>query len=154
MIEQVTVSGTCGTTPIVIFGAPFMSALDFSLQLAGPVSQDFVSPIPTQRCQLTDEGVSIVVQVLDSNGNPVNLRLTTSMVIILVRPSGVSIETKASYFTNGFDGKMAYNTGLSSPLGTGLDEFGAWAVQGKIVLSGNTQFTAVGSFSVDNNLGA
>ena len=131
-----------------------MNNLFFSLSLAGPISPDFVPPYPTQQAQATDEGVQVVVQVLDGSGNPVNLRLTSSMTILLVRPSGIGIETPASYFSNGLDGQMAFTTGVSTPLGTGLDECGNWLLQAKIVASGKTQFTTVGSFTVNPNLGA
>ena len=131
-----------------------MNSLMFSLSLAGPISPNFIPPYPTQQCQATDEGIQIVVEVLDGAGNPVNLRLASSMTILLVRPSGAGIETPASFFTNGLDGNMAFETGISSPLGTGLDEVGQWLLQGKIIVSGNTQFTAVGSFQVNANLGA
>lgn len=131
-----------------------MSALTFTLQLAGPISPSFAPPRPTQRCQLTDEGVSLIVQVIDSAGNPVNLRLASSKKILLVRPSGVKTEVSASYFTNGLDGQMFFASNQSVPLGTGLDEYGIWSIQAKITISGNTQFTATSAFSVGNNLGA
>lgn len=131
-----------------------MSALIFPLQLAGPVSPLFTPVLPTKRCQATDQGLSVVVQVLGSDGNPVNLRLASAFSIITVRPSGVSIETKAVYTTNGLDGQMQYTSAVDAPLGTGIDEVGVWRVQGKIRVSGSTQFTAIGAFSVGGNLGA
>ncbi len=131
-----------------------MSALNFSLQLAGPIAPKFLPPAPTAQCQVTDMGISIIVQVLDSSGNPVNLRTASSLTIITTRPSGVVTETKASFLTNGFDGNMYFVTSPSSPAGTGLDEVGIWQVQAKIVTSGLTQFTTVGYFQTFGNLGA
>lgn len=131
-----------------------MNLLNFSLQLAGPNQTSFIPVFPSQQCQVNDGGVIVVVQVLDSNSKPVNLRPATSLKIILVRPSGVSIETTATFYTNGFDGKMELTTASAIPYGTGLDEAGIWQIQGRIVTSGNTQFTVIGSFSVNSNLGA
>lgn len=131
-----------------------MSVLNFKLQLAGPVSPVFTPPLPVQQCHVSDEGVSLVAQVLDSSGSPVNLRMATLMKIITVRPSGVSVESDAEFFTNGLDGKMELVTGVSSPYGTGLDEMGAWAIQAKIKIGGNTQFTESSAFLVYGNLGA
>lgn len=155
MVEQVTGLGAYGgVIPLTFYGVPFMSALSFTLQLAGPITTVFVPPFPSQQCHVSDQGVVLVVQVLDSAGNPVNLRLASEFKIITVRPSGTSIETVASFATNGLDGRMELVTSASSPLGTGLDEFGIWYVQGKVKISGSTQFTAVGAFSVAENLGA
>lgn len=131
-----------------------MTTLQFSLSLAGPVVTSFSPPLPTQQCQLTDQGVSLVVLVLDSNGNPVNLRNASLLKIITVRPSGVIAENVATFYTNGFDGKMSFASSAQAPIGTGLDQVGEWLIQGKIILGGNTQFTQVGYFSVNNNLGA
>lgn len=131
-----------------------MSTLLFSLQLAGPVSPSFSPVLPTKRCQVSDQGLQVVVQVLDGDGNPVNLRLASSLVILVVRPSGVGIEVPATHSTNGLDGQMQFTTGVNSPLGTGVDEVGIWQVQGKIKVDGDTQFTSVGAFSAGGNLGA
>lgn len=155
MIQQVTVLGAYGgPVPILLYGAPFMSTINFVLQLAGPITQTFSPSFPSQRAQVSDQGVSLVIQVMDSAGNPVNLRLASDIKMILVRPSGVSVEMTASLYTNGFNGQMSISTSAAAPYGTGLDEPGLWLVQGRITTSGNTQFTTVGAFAVDINLGA
>lgn len=154
MFTQVTTLGAYGgPVPMTFWGGIFVNALTFSLQLAGPISGDFAPPVPEQRCQVTDSGISVVVQVLDSAGSPVNLRMATSKSILVERPSGVCVTAPASFFTNGIDGQMYFSTGPESPVGTGLDEFGVWKIQGRIVLGGNLQFTQVGAFSVGSNLG-
>lgn len=131
-----------------------MNSLVFQLKLAGPVSTSFVPASPIQQCQATDQGIPLVIQVLDGSSNPVNLRLASSMEILVVRPSGVRISSVASFFTNGIDGQMAIVSNASVPGGTGLDEPGTWQIQGKVKISGNTQFTLVGSFLIYSNLGA
>lgn len=130
-----------------------MSLIQFQLQIAGPISTSFVPPFPVQQCHIDDQGVSVIVQVLDSLGSPVNLRQVQSKSIILVRPSGVSVEVPAAFLTNGFDGDMYFITSQTIPPGTGLDEEGIWLIQGKIVVDGDTQYTAIGSFQVNSNLG-
>lgn len=131
-----------------------MNLLEFSLVISGQISPSFRPVLPTQQCQQSSQGITVVVQVLDSDSNPVNLRLATSLRIITVRPSGVTLESAASLYTNGLDGKMAYTTSTTVPPGTGLDEVGTWLVQGKLTLSGDVQYTSTGAFSILQNLGA
>lgn len=155
MTIQVTTFGTWGCPMPLAYlqGAPFMSVLQFALQTAGPNSPDFAPPYPTQRCQVSDGGVDIVVQVLDGAGNPVNLRLATGLAILVVRPSGLSQSVPAAFFTNGLDGQMYFATGPTTPFGAGLNENGVWSIQGRIMLNGNRIFTSIGYFSVKANLG-
>lgn len=153
--QQVTSFGSFGSAiPLSFYGVPFMNALSFTLPLAGPVNTQFLPPLPSQQCQATDGGVAIVVQAVDSTGNPVNLRNATKLTIITRSPSGITIETPATYYTNGFDGQMSFNTGVGTPFGAGLNEYGIWSIQGKFFISGNVQFTTIGLFFVGSNLGA
>ena len=154
MFAQVTSIGTSGSPVPLSFlqGPPFMNSILFSLKLAGPVDVDFAPPLPTQRVQNTDQGISLIVQVLDGSGVPVNLRGATAQGIVLVRPSGVGVDVKAAFYTTGIDGKMSFVTGAASPLGTGLDEVGTWLVQGHVTIAGHTQFTEVSAFIVNANL--
>lgn len=155
MFKQVTTLGAYGgPNPLTFYGVPFMSELNFRLQLAGPTSSLFAPPLPVQRCQVSDEGLSVVVQILDSAGNPVDLRGASSTRVIVVRPSGASVETNSEFYTNGLDGKIVLVTGTSTPYGTGIDEPGIWQIQGRITIDGSTQFTEVSAFSVYSNLGA
>ena len=159
-MAQVTTLATYGT-PVAyglmagLFGGAPVNEMDFALQLAGPVPTTFLPPYPTQQCQAAVQGVSIVIQVLDTNGNPVSLRAVTGMKLVTVRPNGVIVENPAAFYTNGLDGKMSIVSSASVPAGTGLDQAGIWYTQGRYVDSdGHTQFTTVGSFSVIANLGA
>lgn len=95
-----------------------------------------------------------MVQVLDGAGNPVGLRGATGLQVITVRPSGLSVATPAAFYTNGFDGQMYFETGSGTPFGAGLLEHGVWQVQGKLVLNGSVLYTSVGTFQVNDNLGA
>lgn len=94
------------------------------------------------------------MQAVDSVGNAVNLRSAARLTIITRSPGGTVIETSAAYYTNGFDGKMFFNTGVGTPFGAGLNENGIWAIQGKFSISDQLQFTTVGLFFVGSNLGA
>lgn len=154
-VEQVTGSGSYGgPIPLSYYGAPFMNVLAFTLPLAGPVNTTFLPPLPTQQCQSTDGGVAVVVQAVDSAGNPVNLRNATKLAILTRSPGGTNVTTPAVYYTNGFDGKMYFNTGVGTPFGAGLSESGIWSIQGKFFISDNLQFTTIGLFFVGSNLGA
>jgi len=130
-----------------------VTELDFSLQLAGQLPQDFAPPVPTQGCQVNDQDVSIVVQVVDADGSPVNLRPASAKRILLQRPSGVSVSVDAAFFTNGLDGKMYVVSDPETPLGTGLDEVGTWLVQGFLTIGGSPRHTEVSAFLVLSNIG-
>lgn len=131
-----------------------MNVLSFTLPLSGSVNTTFLPPLPSQQCQATDGGISVVVQAIDSAKNPVNLRNATGLTIITLSPSGVVIETPAAYYTNGFDGQMYFATGPGTPFGAGLNESGIWSIQGKFSISSQLQFTTIGLFFVGSNLGA
>lgn len=130
-----------------------MNSLNFQLYLSGPTSTEFAAPAPSQQCQVSDGGVDIIVQVLDGVGNPVNLRLATGIKILTVSPSGISTATGAGFLTNGFDGQVVIATGLETPFGAGLNEHGIWSIQCKFSLSDNIQYTTIGVFQVNPNLG-
>jgi hypothetical protein len=131
-----------------------MSLLTFALQTAGLNSPSFEPPVPSQQCQVSDGGVDIVILVSDSAGNPVNLRLATGLAILVARPSGLRQSVPAAYYTNGLDGQLFFATGPRTPFGAGLSETGVWSVQAKFTLSGNLQYTSIGCFTVNPNLGA
>lgn len=150
---QVTALGAYGGPVSIYYGVSFMNAMFFQLSLPSQTSPDFSPALPSQQCQATDQGVSIVVQVLDSSGKPVNLRPATGLRILVVRPGGAKASVPAALYGSGFDGQMAFSTGDGTPFGTGLDEPGTWLVQGKLTLAGSTVFTTVGAFAVLQNLG-
>lgn len=155
MIRPVTALGAWGG-PVpysFAYGEPLMITMLFPLKLAGDTPTDFSLVYPSQQCQVGDQGVLVSVQVLDSDGDPVSLRTATAMRLLLVRPSGATVAATATFSTNGFDGKMGFTSTAVVPAGTGLDEPGVWAVQGKFTIAGVTQFTAVAAFAVIPNLG-
>ncbi len=127
--------------------------MNFVLSLAGPISPNFVPVNALQQCQEFVQGTGVVVQVVDNNGNPVNLRSASGLSILLVKPSGTRVVVPATFFTNGLDGQMTFTTSLTVPANVGLDQVGVWSVQGRVVISGALQFTTVGYFAVASNLG-
>lgn len=150
------------TTTLAAWGGPIASnpdtevpltLMNFALSLAGPVSPNFLPVFPVQQCQDYVQGAGVVVQILDNDGNPVNLRSATLLEILLVKPSGTRVAVPATFFTNGLDGQMFFTTSLTVPANTGVDQVGTWSVQGKVVIAGSTQFTSVSYFEVFSNLG-
>lgn len=156
MAIQVTALSTngCPGLRLGLRSIAFMNTLTFALPLAGPISPLFSQARPSQRCQSTDQGVTVVVQVLDSSGDPVNIRAASARHILTMRPSGIAMPVPAALYTNGLDGKMSFDSAAVVPYGTGLSEVGVWQVQGKVVIGGNTQYTSIGAFQVNANLGA
>lgn len=154
MIQQVTTLGAYGgPVPLALYGAAFMNEISFVLPIAGAITSAFTAVRPSQKCQANDQGVTVVIQVVDSAGNPVNLRTATLKSILTLRPSGSAMPVAAGLYTNGFDGKMSFSSDDIVPYGNGLSEVGTWQVQGKITIAGDTVFTTVGAFSVGQNIG-
>ena len=130
-----------------------VSSMNFALSLGGPVSAGFTPVVPVQQCQLFVQGTGVVVQVLDNNGNPINIRTATTLEILVTRPNGVQVAVPAAFYTNGLDGQMVFTTSATVPANTGIDQVGTWSIHGKVVLGGELQYTGVSYFEVFANLG-
>ena len=127
-----------------------MLELNFTQQLAGQLIANFCEPTtiyPAQFTQAGDEGIRIIVTVIDSSGNPVDLSTATSKQIIVKAPDLTVSTLAAAFISNGMDGKMYIELD-----DTALTEVGYYFVQAKIVIGGQTKSTRVAGFHVKANL--
>lgn len=145
---QVTALGAYGG-PVTSYGDIFMSDLNFVLQLAGPVSVDFTRVFPSMVCRVADQGVRVIVQVVDSTGAPVNLRDATALKMKFLKPDGSKYDGVPVFLTNGFDGRIVITSTVSVPP---FDQSGQWFLQAEVVISSVKQSTEWGSFEVEDNI--
>ena len=94
-----------------------------------------------QTFQKGDVGLAIVVMVVDTGGNPIDLRGASAKVIRVGFPSGISKDFAASFATDGSDGAITYVTAAVGD----LDQAGDYTLQGIVTLNGSTTSTLVTS---------
>jgi len=136
--------------PLGLRYTQIMSTINFVLQLAGPVSPSFAPAYPVQICRMDDTGLQVVVQVLDGNGNPVDLRSASTKVIKFLLPGEETFDVNASLYTNGMDGKLYATTTTTAPP---LDQTGIWYVQARVASGAqNSLSTSWGQFKVMSNI--
>lgn len=126
-----------------------MTDINFALQLAGPCSVEFTPISPRQCLREGDQGVRVIVQIVDGDSQPLNIRPATSKLIKLMRPDGTSQDIPGVLFSNGADGKMYF---VSSAVLPPFNQVGEWFVQAKVVIGGVTQSTNTASFLVESNI--
>lgn len=105
---------------------------------------------PADGAQVGDVGIQIIVQVIDQDGDILDIGDASALKIKLQKPDGTAVDKGAALLTDGSDGKMYYTTQTND-----LDQAGIWQVQGKLTLSGTPKSTRVASMvvaaNVDNN---
>lgn len=126
-----------------------MTDINFILQLAGPCATDFTPISPRQCLREGDQGIRVLVQVVDGDGEALNIRPATSKLIKLMRPDGTSQDVPGVLYSSGADGKMYF---VSSAVLPPFDQVGEWFVQAKVVIGGVSQSTKLGSFLVEQNI--
>src|SRR3990172_6653069 len=127
----------------------FMSDMNFALQLAGPVQLTFQPVYPVQACRYADQGVRVIVAVVDGYGNPVDLRGASAKTIKFLKPDGTTYDATAVFLSNGYDGRVLFtSTSLLPP----FNQAGAWWVQAAVTVGGKRQHTQWGAFSVERNI--
>lgn len=123
----------------------FMTDLEFPLNLAGPKRHTFQDPTTTLACRVDDQGVRLIVQVLDGDNLPVNIRAATGLLIKVQFPDGTGKEYTGVLLTNGTDGRVYYAT-----VPNDLNQAGLFEIQAQITMAGNIQTTARGKFWVSD----
>ena len=102
-----------------------------------------------QTCQVGDVGVSLVVEIVDADGTPVDLRSATSRVIRVGYPDGTSEDFDAEFLTDGGDGKLVRTTVEGD-----VSEAGEYQIQGIVTLGGATRSSTVSAFQALENIPA
>ena len=101
----------------------------------------------TNRIYVGDIGTAFILEVVDQDGDIVNLAGLT-IEILFERPDGTVLTKTASLVNDGSDGLMRY---LS--VDGFLSQAGRWWSQGKITSGGNVWYTNDGVFQVYDPLG-
>lgn len=101
-----------------------------------------------EEMQLLEEGVAIVLPVVDETGAVVDISAASSLTIYLKGPDKIVDTYTAVLTTDGTDGLMQYVTATGD-----IDQTGIWEAQGEVVLSGFTHPTVVSKFKVLRNIG-
>ena len=122
----------------------FEAALDLLSRQEPPTMVDLY---PADGAQVGDVGVALVVQVLDQNGNVINIAGAASLTIKLLAPDGTSADKVASLYSDGRDGKMVYVTQSGD-----LAQAGLYQVQGKLTLNGTPKSTRLAGLTVAVNV--
>jgi hypothetical protein len=116
-----TKAGLYGGPAGIITGSapPPILSVAFALQCEG-VPQQFPAEPQQQRISLGNEGFSLSVQVLDQDGNPINIAAASALSLVVVWPGGQIQVIPAAFVTNGTDGQVG------ATLGSGLS--GGWGL--------------------------
>ncbi len=131
-----------GVLPVV---GPVVT-LAFILPLAGPVPNVIQPPVP-QSCQNAAPNVALQVQVVDQDGNPVDLSSALLLTLWLLAPGGAAVPVTAALVSNGRDGKLQYITNSGD-----LPQAGLWGVQAALNYGGNLLTTRWAYFAVEPNV--
>jgi len=102
-----------------------------------------------QSCQKGDVGIELIVQIVDPDGDSLNVQSATSMIIRLGGPDGTSEDFTAAFLTDGSDGQIVYTTQSGD-----LDEVGQYTIQGIITIDGAIKSTTVSVLQVLDNIPA
>jgi hypothetical protein len=100
-----------------------------------------------QSCQRGDVGIALIVDVVDQDCNPVDIRTATSLQIALGYPSGETSSFEAVFLTDGSDGKMVYYTEEGD-----LNEAGEYIIQGIVTMGGAEKSTKRSTFLARDNV--
>ena len=119
--------------------------LIFQLQIAGPDAVDF--GVAAQACQDANDGIQVIVYVLDNLLNPVDLSASSATFLKFLKPDGSAVKIAAAFLTNGMDGALTYTT-----TETDFVQDGVWQVQAAFILAGDHKTTRWGSFTVYPNI--
>lgn len=104
---------------------------------------------PTKFAQVGDVGVQLIVQVLDQDGNVVNIATAITLSIVIGYPDQSAVTKTAALLNSGADGKMVYTT-----VADDLSQSGEYFIQGIVTMpSATPKHTRQGTFLVYPNLG-
>jgi hypothetical protein len=92
---------------------------------------------------LNDAGLQFKITILQCNGTIKDISYATTKQIIFEKPSGTIVTKTATFFTDGTDGIIYYNT-----VDGDLDEEGIWHLQARIAAINDDKRSDVVHFRV------
>ena len=102
--------------------------------------------MPADEIHMSDIGTKFKITVLDGSST-VDVSSASTKQLIFKKPGGTKLTKTASFFTDGTDGIITYDT-----VSGDLDEDGMWKVQGYVVITGGSFHTDIDRFKVHRNL--
>ena len=132
-----------GVSPVV---GPLVT-LDFILALSGPPPNIIQPPAP-QSCQNSVPNVVLSVEVVDQDGNAVDISATTGLQLWLLAPDGTKVPVAAAFVSNGLDGLLEAVTDADT-----LPQAGTWGIQAQLQYGTTLLETRWAYFSVLPNVG-
>lgn len=111
-----------GLTPVI---GPVVT-LAFILPIAGPPA-NIIQPPQPQTCQNSTPNVALQVQVVDQDGNSIDLSAATGLQLWLLAPDGTKIPVAAEFVSNGMDGLIEAVTDAAT-----LPQVGTWGIQAQL----------------------
>ena len=87
------------------------------------------------------------ITILQCNGNTKDISYATTKELIFQKPSGTIVTKNATFFTDGTDGIIYYNT-----VSGDLDEEGIWHLQARVAAINDDKKSDVAHFRVRDNL--
>ncbi len=131
-----------GITPVV---GPVVT-LAFTLPIAGPVPNVIQAPVP-QSCQNSMPNVQLEVEVVDQDGNAVDISSAIGLQLWLLAPDGSPRPVPAAFVSNGMDGLLEYTTSAED-----LTEAGLWGLQAQLTFGAQILTTRWAYFAVEPNV--
>jgi hypothetical protein len=120
--------------------------LSFVLPIAGPVPNVIEPPVP-QSCQNACPNVSLEVELVDQDGEPIDLSEASELQFWLRAPDGSFRPVPAAFSSNGIDGLISYLTTSAD-----LTEAGLWSIQAQATFDTNVIVSRWGYFAVEPNV--
>ena len=117
---------------------PPILTVSFALQCEG-CPQQFPAPPQEQRISLGNEGFELSVQVMDQNGDPINISAASEMYMVIVWPGGQPQIVPADFVTNGTDGQVG--TSMAGGLSGG---WGLYYVSARVIMANQVLQTQAG----------
>ena len=146
-VSSLQLYGGPGGLSAIVLPQPWLVPLEFHLPLIGPRQPDFDDPRRAPSLQLNDAGIQLIIQVLDAQGQPVDISRATAKTLKLLYPDGTTADFSAAFFADGTDGRVVYITTSSD-----LPQVGLCFLQAKITMGNAPKATLWGQFWVNENV--
>jgi hypothetical protein len=95
---------------------------------------------------VNDVGVTLTVQILDQNSNPLDISMASQLGMTLFRPDRTVSNVTPVFSTTGKDGIVQYTTQPGD-----LPTQGTWGIQVYAIISGATYYSDINTFKVLSN---
>ena len=95
----------------------------------------------TDQFSINDLGVDLVIAITE-DGAVVDISTATTLELVLKRPGGTEVTKTASFYTDGTDGKIKYQT-----LAGDIDAVGLWEMKAKVTFSPTKVYYSYGELA-------